>query len=67
MIQVGVGVADEAGFAGESQQGLYHRESDQFRVGQPGLQADDRSPWCQVGVLPQEIIGSDVECGREGV
>ena len=62
-----MGVADPAGLGGVSQQGLHHRQGDQLSVGQPGLQADGGPPRGQVWVLLQQVVGSHIECGREGV
>jgi hypothetical protein len=56
-----------AGLGGISQQGLHHRERDQLRIAQPGLQARRRPPRRQVRILLQRVIGSHIECGREGV
>lgn len=60
-------MADPARLGGVSQQGLHDRQGDQLSIGQPGLQAGLRPPWCQVGVLLQQVVGSHIECGREGV
>ena len=67
MPQVSAGVADPAGLRGVAQQGLHDRQGHQLGVGQPGLQANLRPPRRQVRVLLQQVIGSHVECGREGV
>jgi hypothetical protein len=65
--QVSVGVADPPGLGGVPQQRLHHRQGDQLRVGQLGLQADLGPPRGQVRVLLQQVVGSHIECGREGV
>ena len=62
-----MGVADPPGLGGVPEQGLHDRQGDQFRIGQLGLQADLGPPGRQVWVLLQQVIGSHVECGREGV
>jgi hypothetical protein len=65
--QVHAGMADPPGLRGIAQQRLHHRQGDQLSVAELGLQADDWAPRGQVGVLLQQVIGSDVKCGREGV
>lgn len=64
---MGLGVADEMGFGSESEQGLYHRQGDQLRVGQLGGDAYLGSRGRPVGVVDQQVIDSRVECSSEGV
>src|SRR5262252_897386 len=62
-----MGEADPARLRGVSQQRLHDRQRDQFRVTEPGLQAGRWPPRAQVRILLQQVIGSHIECGREGV
>lgn len=64
---MGLGVADEMGFGAEPEQGLYHRQGDQLRVGQLGGDAYPGPRGRPVGVVDQQVIDSRVECGSEGV
>ena len=65
--QVGVGVADEAGFGREPEQGLEHGQGDEFGVGEFRGDPDCRSFWCPLWVFDEEIVDRDVESGGEGV
>ena len=67
MPQVRVGMTYPAGLGGISQQGLHDGQGDRLGIGQPGLQADPGPSGSQVGELLQQVVGSHVECGREGV
>jgi hypothetical protein len=67
MPQVSTGVAQPAGLRGVSQQRLHDRQGDQLGVTEPGLQADRWPPRRQAGMPLQQVIGSHIECGREGV
>jgi hypothetical protein len=53
--------------ADKSEQGLHHRQGDQFGVGDlradPGRRPPRRPFWCGL----QQVIGTGVECGGEGV
>ena len=67
MLQVGFGVAEPAGFLGESEHRLHHRQGDQLRVGQFRGDADLRPDRCKFRSGLQKIVGADVKCRREGV
>jgi hypothetical protein len=67
MSQVGVGIAHPAGLRGEPEQRLHHRQRDQLGIAKPRHNTDLRSPRRPLRMLFQQVIGSDVECGREGV
>ncbi|GGM78678.1 hypothetical protein GCM10012275_56620 [Longimycelium tulufanense] len=67
IVVMSVGVADPAGLGGETEQCLHHCQGDQFGIGQPRLQTDRRAPRRPFGVLAQQVIGPDVQCGGEGV
>ena len=62
-----VGVAHPAGLGGEPEQCLHHRQGHQLGVGEFRGDPDPGTPGCQVGRLFEQVIGPDVECGREGV
>ena len=51
----------------EPQQRLQHRERDQFRVAELRDNAHRRPSRCQVRGFLQQVIGSHIQCGSEGV
>lgn len=65
--QVRAGVPQPAGLGGEPEQGLHHRQGDQLGVGELRGDPHPRSPRRQMRRLLQQVIGLDVQCGREGV
>jgi hypothetical protein len=67
MAEVGAGVAQPAGFGGEAEQGLQHREGDQLGVRQLGGDPNRGAPRRQVWGALQQVIGGDLQCGGEGV
>ena len=64
---MGVGVADEACFGGEPEQGLQHGQGEEFGVGELRGDPDCWSFGCPLWVFDEEIVDGDVESGREGV
>ena len=62
--QMGLGVAVEVPFAGESRPAGEDREGDDLACGKGGI-------WAGASLLgtvgPAEVIDDDVECGEEGV
>jgi hypothetical protein len=64
---VGAGVADEAGFAGEAQEGLQHRQGEQLRVARFRCDPDRWPLGWPLWVFDEEIVDGDVDSDREGV
>jgi hypothetical protein len=46
---------------------LHDGQGDQLGIGELRLQANLRPPRGQIGVLPQQVISSHIQCGCEGV
>jgi hypothetical protein len=65
--EVGVGIAQPAGLRAEAEQGLQHRQGDQFGVGQLGHDPDCWPPRRQVRSTLQQVVDLHVPCGGEGV
>ena len=65
--QMGVGVADEPGLGSEPEQGLDHRERDQFGIGELRCDPHRRSFGCPFRVIDQRVVNGHVESSREGV
>src|SRR5207247_1568633 len=62
-----MGMTHPARLGGEPEQRLHDRQGDQLRVGQLRRDPHPGTPRCQVRRLFEQVIGPDVECGREGV
>ena len=67
MPKVAAGIPQPPRLGDEPEQGLHHREGDQFGVGDPREYPDRRPPWRPFRAGFQQVIGMDVECGGEGV
>jgi hypothetical protein len=65
--QMGAGIPQPAGLAGEPQQRLQHREGDQLRVADPRCDPDRRPAGHPFGCGLQQIVGAHVQCRGEGV
>ena len=65
--QVSPGVPQPPGLGGEPEQRLHDRQGDQLGVAQPRGDADRRPPRRELRRFLQQVIGPDVQCGREGV
>ena len=67
MPKVAAGIPQPRRLGDEPEQGLHHREGDQFGVGDPREYPDRRPPWRPFRAGFQQVIGMDLECGGEGV
>ena len=65
--QVSAGVPDPAGLGGEPEQGLHDRQGDQLGIAELQGPARSRPARGQVRRFLQQVIGSHVQCGSEGV
>jgi hypothetical protein len=64
---MGVGVTNPAVLAGEAEQGLQHRQGEEFGVAE--LRGDAAAGTVRelFGVVAQHVVGEHVQCGSEGV
>lgn len=67
--QVGIGpeAAYPAGLAGVAQQGLHDRKRDDLGVAGHRSDTDLWAWWQDLGMVLQQVIDSDVQCGGEGL
>lgn len=55
------------GAAGEAQHRVHHRQDDQLGVAELRRDACGRPPGSELRRILQQVVGLDVQCGREGV
>lgn len=65
--KVAAGIPQPPRLGDESEQGLHHREGGQLGVGDPREYPDRRPSWRPFRTGFQQVIGTDLECGGEGV
>ena len=65
--QVRAGVPDPAGLRGKPQQRLHDCQGHQLSIAELRRQSDGRPQWRELRGCLQQVIGSHVQCGSEGV
>jgi hypothetical protein len=65
--QAGPGVPDPPGLRGEAEERLQHRQGHQLDIAELRRYTRSRSQRPQPGRFLQQVVGSHVQCGSEGV